>query len=448
MDSYEDLDDLPEEQDLGGINEYEEETQGDMQQGVSEPDNQAFTAYLKEMGTVPILTREEEVIIGRRIEWARNAIMMAVFSLPRMLEKLVALGELINRAEAPLEEIFEIGTDDDLMERKTEFYKCTSEIQKLLVERREMLSRGASTAELRRNRKAISREVLSLGLLESAIFTFSDEVKRLARQNAIVGDDEREIQRVLKVINRCEKIIFNARQRLIEANLRLVVSVAKRYLGRGLSIEDLIQEGNMGLMRAACRYDYRKGYKFSTYATWWIRQAITRALAEHSRTVRLPVHVIEHITNYQKLCRQMVQELGREPQMDEVARRLGIPEEKLKQMLGSSKDVLSLETPVGDEEDSQLLDFIEDPHAISPLEEAMREDLRSRIEEVLKTLNPKEAEVIRLRYGLDDQGPYTLEEVGRLLSITRERVRQIESRAMKKLRHPSRSKWLKAFIED
>ena len=254
---------------------------------------------------------------------------------------------------------------------------------------------------------------------------------------------------MIKVIKRAEDIIHQAKSSLIEANLRLVISIAKRYIGKGLSFPDLIQEGNIGLMKAVDKFEYRRGYKFSTYATWWIRQAITRALADHSRTIRIPVHMIETINRMTKATRELVQELGREPFEHEISERLGIPEKKVKDIMKITKETISLESPIGDDEDSRLRDFIEDEMVNSPLDEAIRGDLRSHIDRVLCSLNPKEAEVIRRRYGLDGSNlPHTLEEVGRAMEVTRERVTQSESQAIRKLKHPSRSRWLKSFIEN
>ena len=244
-----------------------------------------------------------------------------------------------------------------------------------------------------------------------------------------------------------EQQILEAKKALIEANLRLVISIAKKYMGKGLSFSDLIQEGNIGLMRACDKFEYQRGYKFSTYATWWIRQAVTRAIADQSRTIRIPVHMVETINRITKTTRELVQELGREPVTEEIAYKVELPAEKVRSILKVAREPVSLETPIGDDEDSYLSDFIEDKTALSPLDAAIQNDLKAQIDKTLCTLNEKERKILRKRFGIgDDTAPQTLEEVGKEFEVTRERIRQIEVGAIRKLRHPSRNKWLREFI--
>lgn len=266
-------------------------------------------------------------------------------------------------------------------------------------------------------------------------------LKEIGRVPLLTADEE--VSLALKI----EQGDQEAKQRLAEANLRLVVSIAKRYVGRGMQFLDLIQEGNMGLMKAVEKFDYRKGFKFSTYATWWIRQAITRAIADQARTIRIPVHMVETINKLIRIQRQLLQELGKEPTPEQIAEKMGMPTEKVREILKIAQEPVSLETPIGEEDDSHLGDFIEDQEATSPAEHAAYELLKEQLEDVLDTLTDREENVLRLRFGIDDGRTRTLEEVGKVFGVTRERIRQIEAKALRKLRHPSRSKQLKDFLE-
>lgn len=483
-------------------------------------------SYMKEMGSVPLLTREGEISIARKIEKGKRHLLLSIFSVPQTIEKIITLGEYVEKGSAPLGEIVQIEGDEseeDLIRVKKSFFRHTEKIKKLLKHRKALLTQrnnngSGSTADalmkqLRENRKEIHNEIESLNLKNSAVETFASELNRLTEllgrkeaellslraklkstsifkslpaksadlHNQLshilsrsdipegvsntakkmltvsmeikelekeIGMEGPEIEKVVTLTRKIETAINQAASRLIEANLRLVISISKRYIGKGLGFEDLIQEGNIGLMKAVEKFEYSRGYKFSTYATWWIRQAITRALADHSRTIRIPVHMIESLNRVTRTTRKLVQELGREPAVKEIAARTDLPEAKVTRILKVAKETVSLESPIGKDDNSQISDLIEDISITSPLDEAIHLDLKKNIYKVLSSLHPKEAEVINKRYGLDGSGPpRTLEEVGKLLDVTRERVRQIEAKALRKLKHPSRSVWLKSFIK-
>jgi len=496
-----------------------------------EAEYEPIKIYLKEMGTVPLLTREGEVEIAKNIEEGKERVMRVIFSMPFAIKKLVELGEAVERGEAPLKDLlsnYDEELEEDLLEEKKRFFKTTQKIGELLKKRKHLLSRLENLQEslkcdpsrpitspqgvdklkesLDQNREEILSLVKDLGLKDSVVLTFADEFKKnyavireslkritsikkslsargysldklvkcgipkkttqscriniqrlldeyldlekeLRRRELLLGIRIKDIKKAYETLIKGEEMVLASKSALIEANLRLVISIAKRYTGRGLSFSDLIQEGNIGLMKAVDKFEYQRGYKFSTYATWWIRQAITRALADQARTIRIPVHMVETINRITRATRDFVQENGREPTIEELAQKLKMPPQKVKNILKITKEPISLETPVGEEEDSQLIDFIEDTSTPSPFEHAVRQDLREQIEKVLGTLNDKEEAVIRKRFGIGEDAPMTLEEVGEEFSVTRERVRQIEAKAIRKLKHPSRTKWLSEFIE-
>ena len=283
--------------------------------------------------------------------------------------------------------------------------------------------------------------------IEQLIRNQEDVIRKLRRLTLDAGMEFEDVERVFNIIQDGEQKADEAKSRLVEANLRLVVSIAKKYTNRGLQFLDLIQEGNIGLMKAVDKFEYRRGYKFSTYATWWIRQAITRAIADQARTIRIPVHMIETINKMVRTQRQLIQELGREPTPEEIADRMELPVEKVKKVQKISKEPISLETPIGEEEDSSLGDFIEDKKIISPADAVMSVTLSEQTRSVLSTLTPREEKVLRMRFGIGEKSDHTLEEVGQDFFVTRERIRQIEAKALRKLRHPSRAKLLKAYLE-
>jgi RNA polymerase primary sigma factor len=483
--------------------EDEEEKPG----GFIESEKDPVRIYLKEMSSVPLLTREGEIETARQMEKGQEKVYRVVFSLPFVLNKLIAMGQISVHGEVPLTEVIQIEeeTDEELQSESKRFFEITREIDRLNKKRKgylknlkEMssparpdpktpLKRGTKDVRtlirlLEENRDSILEKVRDLRLKEDVIEAFSEELKKsvgemdelqkkiaqmsrkkldpksdkakelrtdkkkIEEKEILFGMKSSEMKKALRVFMQGEQEEFEARKTMIEANLRLVISIAKRYLGRGLSFSDLIQEGNSGLMRAVDKFEYQRGYKFSTYATWWIRQAITRALADQSRTIRIPVHMVETINKITRVARELVQTLGREPTAPEIAEELQLPVEKVTGILKISKEPVSLETPIG-EEDSHLRDFIEDTAMLSPLDFAIRDDMKKKIDKILGSLPLKEEKIIRRRFGIGTDSPHTLEEVGLEFDVTRERIRQIEVKAIRKLKHPSRSKWLREFIE-
>jgi RNA polymerase primary sigma factor len=437
-------------------------------------------AYLREIGKVPLLRADQEVEIGRRIEAGQADLWTALAGIPMVIRALAEAGERLRRGELPAEQVIvlpetgEIG-DAELSATLRSFARVRR-LQQEAVRLAEALRgrRISATSRLnyRRwiaaNRNVLKKTVAGMPLRPTMIDELvarvraaaghlgqlSEEARqtrsaaarcRLREFEREVGLPLRELRCLLEQIERSDVQVRRAKRELTEANLRLVVSVAKRYVGRDVSLLDLIQDGNLGLMRAVDRFQYRRGFKFSTYATWWIRQAIARAIADRGRTIRIPVHMMETLQKVSRVSREMVAELGREPTIEEIARSSGIPASKVRLVLEASRKPMSLETPVGEE--AQLSDFLEDTTAGSPAESMLTRDLSAQVERALATLTPKEQEVLRLRFGLEDDAPHTLEEVGNRFGLTRERIRQIEVKALRKLRHVRSGAGLRSFVE-
>ncbi len=437
--------------------------------------------YLKEIGKVPLLTARQEVEIGRRIEVGQIALRRALAGIPMAVTALLEVGDRLRHEGIAADDVIVLpaGGEIDAAEIKpvvlafAKIRRLEREIARLHDalgdKRRTANTRSNYTEWIAANREAIQKVVAGMPLKPALIdelvarirrhceligrladaarrgrtATAARELRALERE---AGLPRRQLQALLIEIEVSDREVRRAKKELMEANLRLVVSVAKRYLGSDLSLLDLIQEGNIGLMKAVDRFQYRRGFKFSTYATWWIRQAITRAIADHSRTIRIPVHMVETLNRISRVNRAMVNELGREPTPEELAQRTGVPAKKVRLILESSRKPLSLETPIG--EDSELGDFLEDKSAGSPNDSLLTQDLTTQVERALAMLSPKEKEILRLRFGIGEEGEHTLEEVGKRFAVTRERIRQIEAKALRKLRHPLRGRNLRAFIEN